>query len=156
MLLATKQDLTRIHRELSVFIDLVMESVLRMDKPVKYPPISATLRAIASENQIDLREETASKKLLKDLEQLKKQAPVISISFPEDPAPEVVQKLISWFRQKIDNHILIQVGLQPTIAAGVVLRTKNHQYDFSLRRHLYKNRGKLIDVLTNGVIGAEV
>jgi len=39
------------------------------------------------------------------------------------------------------------VGLQPTIAAGIVLRTPNHQFDFSLRQHLYKNRAKLREAL---------
>lgn len=147
LILASRQDLTRVHRELSIFIDLVMESVMRMDNPVKYPAISATLRALALENQIDLRDERQSKKLLTTLEEIKRQAPVLHISFPSDPAPEVLQKMTAWFRKEISQNIFIQVGLQPTIAAGIVLRTKDHQFDFSLRRHLHKNRAKLIEVL---------
>jgi F0F1-type ATP synthase delta subunit len=145
IILASKQDITHVHRELSVFLDMVMQSILRMDKPVKYPAISATLRALATENQVDLREEKACKDLLLALEKLKKEAPLLHVSFPTDPAPAILQKMVTWFRKEIDPSIVIQVGLQPTIAAGIVLRTEDHQYDFSLRRHLYKNRDKLIE-----------
>jgi F0F1-type ATP synthase delta subunit len=55
--------------------------------------------------------------------------------------------MIIWLRKEIDPRIIIHVGLQPTIAAGIVLRTPNKQFDFSLRRHLYKNRDKLLEVL---------
>jgi len=145
--LTTKQDLTRVHRELQVFNDLSLQSVMRHDKPVKYPAISDSLREVAVLNQIDLRQENACKKLLDGLEVLKEKAIIIRISFSSDPPEEILQKIVIWFRKEIDQHIVIQVGLQPTIAAGIVLSTPNHQYDFSLRQHLYKNRNKLIEAL---------
>jgi F0F1-type ATP synthase delta subunit len=146
--LASKQDVSLAHRELGIFIDMVLQSVMRHDKPVKYPPISATLRAVASENQIDIRDEKASRDLLETLQHLKEKATCLHVSFPNDPSIEILHKMVEWFRKEIDPHIIIQVGLQPTIAAGIVLRTQNHLYDFSLRQHLYKNRDKLIEVMT--------
>lgn len=146
-ILASKQDITHVHRELRVFADLVMQSIMRHDKPIKYPPISATLRALAVENQLDLRDEQVCKKLLASLEDLKHHAPIIHISFPTDPSPEVVQRLVVWLRKEVAPNIVIQIGLQPTIAAGIVMRTPNHYFDFSLRRHLYNNRGKLMEAL---------
>lgn len=147
-ILASKQDITHVHRELRVFTDLVMQSVMRHDNPIQYPPISATLRALATENQIDLRNEDACQQLLADLETLNKEAPTVHISFPIDPSPEVIQKLITWLRKEVDPRIVIQIGLQPTIAAGIVMRTPNHQFDFSLRQHLYRNRDKLKEALS--------
>lgn len=147
VLLAGRQDIIHVHRELSLFMEKSMESVMRHDKPVKYPAISATLRALAIDNQVDLRNEDQCRKLLKDLEVLKEQAPSLHISFPSDPAPEILQKMVTWFRREIHPHIIIQVGLQPTIAAGIVLHTTNHRYDFSLRRHLLNHRQELIGVL---------
>lgn len=146
-ILASKQDITHVHRELRVFSDLVMQSIMRHEKNIKYPPISATLRALAVENQLDLRDEEICKKLLAALENLKHHAPAIHISFPADPSPEVVQKLVLWLRKEVDPSIVIQIGLQPTIAAGIVMRTSNHYFDFSLRRHFYNNRNKLIEAL---------
>lgn len=147
--IASRQDLTRVHRELREFNDFAMQSIMRHDNPVQYPAISDNLRGLAIENQIDIRDEHLCNKLLNDLEQLKIKAPSIHISFPTDPSAEVLQKLVAWFRQEIDKNIVIQVGLQPTIAAGIVLRTENHQFDFSLRRHLYKNRAKLKEAFSS-------
>lgn len=147
IILASRQDITHVHRELRVFLDLVSQSILRHDNPIQYPGISTTLRALATENQIDLRNEAACEDLLNKLEKLKNEAPTLHISFPVDPSSEVLQKLIVWFRKEIDPRIVIQIGLQPTIAAGIVLRTPNQQFDFSLRQHLYRNRDMLKGVL---------
>lgn len=147
IILASKQDITHVHRELRVFLDLVMQSIMRHDNPVQYPAISATLRALAVENQVDLRSEEACKQLLLQLEAIKANALSVHISFPVDPPAEVTQKLVAWLRKEVDPRIVIQVGLQPTIAAGIVLRTPNRQFDFSLRQHLYRNRNKLKEVL---------
>lgn len=145
--LASKNDVSHLHRELRLFIDAIMQSALRHDNPIKYPAISAMLRDTARLNQVDLRDQAAAEKLLDALKSLKAHAPVVHISFPRDPGVEVVQKLVNWFRTEVDPRIVIQVGLQPTIAAGVVVRTPSRQYDFSLRKHLYKNQDKLMEAL---------
>jgi F0F1-type ATP synthase delta subunit len=147
VLLNSKQDITHVHRELRTFIDNVQQSIIRKDNPVKYPPITATLRALALENKIDLRDQKSCEKLLADLDTLKTEAPSIHISFPADPSQEVLQKLIVWFRKEINPRLIVQVGLQPSIAAGIVLRTPNKHFDFSLRQHLYRSSNKLREAL---------
>jgi F0F1-type ATP synthase delta subunit len=144
---ATKQDITHVHRELRVFIDLVMQSVMRHESPIKYPPISKTLRTLAKENQIDLTNESASKKLLDQLEQLKETAPNVHVTFSSEPNDEFLQKLVSWFRKEIDPRIVISVGLQPSMAGGVIVRTPSHQFDLSLRKYLKNNETKLREAL---------
>ncbi len=145
--IASRQDITNVHRELRLFDDAAIQSVMRHDNPVKFPPISSKLRGLVQQNQVDLREETDRKKLLATLDVLKNNAPTIHISFPVEPSPEVLQKLVAWLRKEIDPRIVIRVGMQPTIAAGVIVRTPNHQFDFSLRQHLQKNKAKLIERL---------
>jgi F0F1-type ATP synthase delta subunit len=146
-IIASRQDITHVHRELRLFDDAAMQSVMRHDNPIKFPPISSKLRGLVQENQVDLRVEADRKKLLDTLDKLKNNAPTIHISFPVEPSPEVLQKLVSWLRKEIDPRIVIRVGMQPTIAAGVIVRTPNHQFDFSLRQHLQKNRAKLVERL---------
>jgi F0F1-type ATP synthase delta subunit len=143
--IASRQDITNVHRELRLFDDASLQSVMRNDNPVKYPPISAKLRGMVQQNQVDLRDEAARKKLLASLDLLKNSAPTIHISFPAEPSPAVLQQLVTWLRKEIDPRIVIRVGMQPTIAAGVIVRTPNHQFDFSLRQHLQKNRAKLVE-----------
>lgn len=145
--IASRQDITHVHRELRLFDDATLQSVMRHDNPVKYPPISAKLRGIVQQNQVDLREEASRKKLLAALEALKTTAPTIHISFPAEPTPEILQKLVSWLRKEVNPRIVIRVGIQPSIAAGVIVRTPNQQFDFSLRQHLQKNRSKLVERL---------
>ena len=50
--ITSQQDITRIHRELSIFNDAVTQSVLRHEDPVKYPTISNNLKTIASEHYV--------------------------------------------------------------------------------------------------------
>jgi F0F1-type ATP synthase delta subunit len=120
---------------------------MRHDQPIKYPPISDQLRNLAVENQIDLRDMRLCENLLKKLSDLHEKAPSIHVSFPTEPTTDVLIRMVNWFRTEIDPNIVIQVGLQPTIAAGVVIRTPNKQFDMSLRRHLYANRYKLGEAL---------
>lgn len=55
--LATKQDVILAHRELSLFIEAAQASVMRHEKPIKYPEASSILQATAAANQIDLHDE---------------------------------------------------------------------------------------------------
>lgn len=144
---ASRRDVIRLHREVRTFIDIVTQSIMRHENPIKYPAISEQLRAIATANQVDLRDTKHTEKLLDLLEDVKEHAPSVHISFPTEPTADILEKLVAWFRTEVDPHAVIQVGLQPTIAAGVVVRTPNHQFDFSLRRHLYANRKKLGEAL---------
>lgn len=145
--IASRKDVIRLHREIRSFIDITTQSIMRHDNPVKYPPISEQLRALAVTNQIDMRDPKNCEAMLKKVDEIKEHAPSVHISFPVEPSAEILERLVVWFRKEVDPYIVIQVGLQPTIAAGVVVRTPNHQFDFSLRRHLYENRHKLGEAL---------
>jgi hypothetical protein len=145
--IASRKDIIRLHREIRAFIDAVTQSIMRHDNPVQYPAISEQLRALAVANQVDMRDPKNCEGMLERLDYLKEHAPSIHISFPTEPTAEVLERLVTWFREEVDPNVVIQVGLQPTIAAGVVVRTPNHQFDFSLRRHLYANRQKLGEAL---------
>lgn len=144
---ASKNDISHLYRELRLFMDMSMQSALRHDNPIKYPAVTSMLRDLATQNQIDLRNQSACEHLLSSIEDLKDNVPVVHISFPRDPSVEIIRRLVEWFRREVDPRIVIQIGLQPTIAAGIVVRTPNKQYDFSLRRHLYDNQAKLMEAL---------
>lgn len=146
---ASRQDVVLLHREVRMFLDAMNQSVMRHDSPIKYPAISTNLRAIATINQIDLRDAKKCEELIAKLEEVKDKAPSVHVSFPSEPSTAALERLIVWFRKEIDPKVVIQVGLQPTIAAGVVVRTPNHQFDFSLRKHLYENQHKLGEAIRN-------
>lgn len=145
--IASRKDIIRLHREIRSFVDTTTQSIMRHDNPVKYPPISEQLRALAIANQVDMRHPKNCEVLLEKLDYVKEHSPSVHISFPTEPTTDILERLVVWFRKEVDPYIVIQVGIQPTIAAGVVVRTPNRQFDFSLRRHLYENHHKLGEAL---------
>ena len=69
------------------------------------------------------------------------------ISFAADPSASFTEKIVAWFRENIHPNILVQIGLQPNIAAGCVVRTANKIFDFSLRENFNQSQQSLIDAI---------
>jgi hypothetical protein len=74
------------------------------------------------------------------------------MSFASDPSAVFTVKIVIWLRTNIHPYLLLQVGLEPRIAAGCIVRTPNKQYDFSLRRHFTDQREQLINAINGQVV----
>lgn len=81
---------------------------------------------------------------------LREHAPVVRLSFASEPSHEVVVKLAEWFRRQVDARIFLQIGVQPSIAGGVVVHTDKRRYDLSLRQELLSKNELFIKALTRG------
>jgi F0F1-type ATP synthase delta subunit len=133
----TAVDLGRLSRELEALEDFTLQSAVReAGKQPSLPRTSRGLEEMASQADFNLLKEEDRKKLKNQIDELKKTAPVLHFSFAADPAPAFLTKLITWLRTEIHPAALISIGLQPGIAAGCVVRTRNKYFDFSLRKHL--------------------
>lgn len=136
-LLVSPSDLKRVRRELETLDDYLHQAGLRTGgKTVKMPSTSRTLEELAADTGINLLKKTDRDRLLKFLALLVEKAPVLHMSFASEPSTAFLNKLITWLRQNIHPQVVVSVGLQPTIAAGCVLRTQNRQFDLSLRSSL--------------------
>lgn len=143
-------DLSRLIRELETLDDFLHQASIR--KPgtaVKLPRSSRLLEEFASENGASLLEESHRKWLIEQAKVFKDKAPRIHMSFAVDPSATFTQKILVWLRQNVHPYILLDVGLQPTIAAGCIVRTTNHVFDLSLREYLQQNR----ELLSRGIEG---
>jgi F0F1-type ATP synthase delta subunit len=69
------------------------------------------------------------------------------MTFAVTADPESLQQLALWLRTTINPQAVIAVGLQPSLVAGVYLRTPNHVHDLSLRAMLKNGRGLLVEEL---------
>jgi F0F1-type ATP synthase delta subunit len=96
-------------------------------------------------NKLNLLVETDREKLVSFLSDVREKAPEIHMSFSTEPSTSFIQKLAGYMRENIHPQLLIQVGLQPTIGAGFMMRTTNKYYDFSLRSALKAKHQILID-----------
>jgi hypothetical protein len=69
------------------------------------------------------------------------------MSFATDPSSAFTAKIVTWLRASIAPNVLLEVGLQPTIAAGCIVRTTNKIFDLSLRQHFADAESVLLEAL---------
>lgn len=141
-------DVGRILREVEQIDNFLRQAAIREPgTPVKMPKTSRLLDEFTSSNKLNLLHDDDRLRALNFLVEVKAKAPVMHMSFSVDPSPAFTQQITMWLRQEIHPLVLLQVGLQPNIGAGCVMRTTNKYFDFSLREHFKKQRQLLIQKL---------
>lgn len=136
-LITSPSDLKRARRELEALDDFLHQAGLRQGgKSVKLPQISRVLEELTSDSGLNLLKKTDRDRLAKFIALLIEKAPVLHMSFASEPSGAFMSKLIVWLRANIHPQVVVNVGLQPSIAAGCIVRTANRQFDFSLRQSL--------------------
>jgi len=141
-------EIRRSVRELAGLDDYFVASAARQNTDAAgQPRITQLLDELARANGINLLEAGQRKKLSEALNQVLKDAPSLHISFAREPSPKALEKIVSWFRDNIDKNSLLQIGLQPSIAAGCVLRTSNQLFDMSIRAKLDKHGSTLLSLI---------
>jgi F0F1-type ATP synthase delta subunit len=136
-------DVSRLSREVESLGTFFEQAAVRGTTAQSVPQVSQLLTALLNENNINVLLEADRKRLSAFLKTLHEKAPVVHISFATDPRPDFLMKIAAWFRAEAHPHVLLKVGLQPTIAAGCVIRTTNKYFDFSFKRHFQDSKAKL-------------
>jgi len=145
-------DIARLRRELNGLNDFFVGSRNRTaGTSMQTPKLSRSLEQLAQDNHMNLLEEADRTKLLSALDQIRDKAPRLQISFAVEPAPKAFEQILAWLRQNIHPYTLVQVGLQPAIAAGCVVRTPNRVFDLSLRANLKKQEPYLTKLIMGAV-----
>ena len=145
-------DANRLRRELINLQDFFVGAAKRKAGTTITPPkTTQLLEELAKTNKLSLLEAEGRTKLLEQIDKIIAEAPKLHISFAVDPPPKAVETILSWLRQNIDPHILIQIGLQPNIGAGCVLRTANREFDLSMRQHLQSSKPQLAGLIQEAV-----
>lgn len=145
----SRVDVGRLLRELEVLENFLKAAEVREPgTTLKLPKTSKLLEEMLEINQLNALHETDRSHLSSFLKNTRMKAPTIHISFSADPSAMVTKRLVTWLRQNIHPQLLLQVGLQPTIGAGAVIRTTNKYFDLSLRERLSKNKHILIQKLS--------
>ena len=141
-------DVNRLIRELEGIEDFVRQSTIRQPGVgVKLPHTSRLLEDFAVINKLNFLQSADRSAAGSFLTEVNQKAPTIHISFAADPSAVFVGKIILWLRTNIHPSLLLRIGLEPTIAAGCVVRTTNKQFDFSLRQHFNAKKGMLVGLI---------
>jgi hypothetical protein len=142
----TKTDVSRLLRELESLDEFLLQASAAGPKShMTLPKTSRSLEDLAAGAGLKLTDKPGRQKLKETLENLRSSAPVIHFSFAAEPQPAFLQKILEWLRKEIHPNVLLQVGLMPDIAAGCIVRTTNHYFDFSLRQNLKEKRSVLVE-----------
>lgn len=139
-------DVNRVQMELEQLEDFLRQASMQKAE-VKLPRTSRTLDNLADLNNADLLNTDDRQHLAVFLESLQEHAPVLHISFAAEPSAGFITKVVEWLRANISAFVLVQIGLQPSIAAGCVVRTSNKVFDLSLGRFLRSQRHLLTEAL---------
>lgn len=106
--------------------------------------LSQQLREFLNLNRLRPNTSRERTDLVRQLQLLKDNVPVIHMTFAVEADDESLQQLAAWVRTSIHSQAVIAVGLQPGLIAGVYLRTPNQVRDLSLRAMLKDGRGLLL------------
>jgi F0F1-type ATP synthase delta subunit len=143
-------DVTRTLLEIEQLEDYLRQAAMRKGGDAsKLPKTSRTLERLAELNEANLLQAADRQRLVAFLKSLQQHAPVLHVSFASEPSAAFTAKVVEWLRANISKYVLVQVGMQPSIAAGCIVRTTSRSFDFSLRKNLDNSRGLLLDALKN-------
>ena len=152
----TRADISRLLREVEVLDSELTAIAVRAGVGVateQSPRLSTNLSAFLTLNRIDLKENQARSGLIKQLRELKDDAAVIHFTFASAADQESLAKLVHWVRGAINPHAVIEIGLQPSLIAGVMVRTENQIHDLSLRNAFRSHADFLVKELENLRVG---
>lgn len=146
--LVSPVDLSRVLRELTALDDSLYQANIREPgQSVKLARSSATLEELARINNASLLDPEHRKRIIEILKVLREHAPKIHISFAVEPSAAFTREVTAWLRRNIHELMLLDVGLQPTLAAGCMVRTDNKVFDMSLRHRFEESRHLLYETI---------
>ncbi len=142
-------EINRLRRELAEIGETLLEHTLRRQgSNAQMLKSSQLMNQLVDYNQLNLLDKADRERLSHFLDRLAEKAPVLHISFSADPSPPFMERLMVWLRANIHPQVLVTIGVQPTIAAGCVVRSPNKYFDFSLRQDFTNKRELLLNQIS--------
>jgi len=142
---ASRVDVGRLLREVGELRNFLKQAAIREPgTSIKLPKTSRLLDETVTSNKLNALIDADCARLETFLENIKSTAPILHMSFSSDPSPQFIQRLMAYLRKEIHPQVLLQIGLQPSIGAGCIVRTKNKYFDFSLRQRFEQQRELLL------------
>lgn len=143
--LVNKTDAGRLLREVVAVNEFLDQAAIRQPGTQSaMPKTSRLMSEMVQANNLNMLHEEDRTKLQSFLNTLIEHAPQLHMSFSAEPSTVFMQKLTTYVRSNLHPQALLQVGLQPNIGAGFMLRTTNKYYDFSLRSLLKTKHEELV------------
>jgi hypothetical protein len=147
-------EVRRLKRELELLDEFMRQTSLREPgKQAGLPKTSHLLESLATDNGLQLLKPEDRQRAADFLDAIEPSAPRIHMSFAIESSGPFNAKVTEWLRANIDPYVLLETGLQPTIAAGCIVRTTNKVFDFSLRHRFAEAQVLLVQSLEEVAAG---
>jgi len=146
----SKIDVSRIVGELEQLDAQMTSAAVRAEaggQEQTRPVLSEQLTDFLIQNKLDVSNSKIRSALVKQMRLLKDKVPVVHMTFAVTADPTSLQQIVQWLRINTHPQAVISVGLQPTLVAGVYLRTPNHIHDLSLRAKIEGSHDILVKEL---------
>jgi len=146
----SRADMTRLIRELeTVDNELEQQKARHQGSSGHYqlPTLSQALSDFLTANKLDVGDDHVRLDLKAQLRKLKDHAPVLHMTFATEVDPESMQSITAWVRRELHPQALVSAGLQPSLVAGVYVRTPNHVHDLSIRSFMKDSRKLIVEAL---------
>lgn len=135
-MVVTKADVTRLIRELEEYSDAVYQAELRGGQNASTQYLSPGAQLLVQHHGALFQTSQARRAFIDELRTFQKTAVQVHVSFASQPSPSVVQRITAWFRRNTQENVVLQIGVDPSIIAGCVVRTTNKVFRFSLAEAL--------------------
>lgn len=146
----SSMDIGRLVHETEKLDEFLYQTHLRSPgSSMAMPKTTSTLEKLAEANGMSLTDATHRKHLIGNLLALRTNGKKVHISFAVEPPSSVVQKILAWMRQNIDGNLIMEIGVQPTVSVGCIVRTTNKVFDMSLRNR-FRDSKELLGRLVEG------
>lgn len=144
--IVSRADISRLVREFeAVDTALTSKTVHEMagtqhDESIVFSP---QLQEFLEKNPVNLDDTNERTDYIHQLRTLKDRAPVMNMTFAVVADPESLKELAVWLRNEVHPQTVIEPHLQPSLVAGVYLRTPNRVLDLTVRNKLKSKRAEL-------------
>gem|GEM_PF-1122969 len=149
--LSGRTDINHLLRELETLEEALISQPVR---ETQAPKVTNLLDQTALANGYKLQQQPHRRHMADQLTKIRDHAPTVHVSFAAEPSPKVTETILNWLRTNVHRYTLVQIGLQPAIAAGCVLRTPNKIFDMSLGASLEKQTPYLLELLKGAALDA--
>lgn len=133
-IIVTPLELGKIQRELFALDEFLSADSHGTSSGNSMPYTSPLLSNMLKSTDLNMLKGDERRQLTKQLDYVRRTAPIVQISFGSEPTKQALRVLVRWFRENGHPNTLISPAVQPNIAGGCVVRTSSKTFDFSLQK----------------------
>ncbi|MBP9690571.1 F0F1 ATP synthase subunit delta [Candidatus Woesebacteria bacterium] len=106
-----------------------------LDSYMPYNLTNAILE-IAAEKQINLRDGAAATPFLREVLETLKHAVIVDITLAFYPTYEQLSKILQWWRQEMNPHVVLNLTVDPQVVAGAKIGYNGSISDLTMKQDL--------------------